>query len=138
MNEQLRKEFNKRIKSLKLDWRAREELFNEFKDRWDSGFRCFYCNKRMGLYFENEYSFSIDHYLAQSKGGKDIPANLVFCCRDCNLLKGDMDATEYIKNMERLIARKKKNEYWKARKATEKDKQTRESYKDIFKMVGAK
>ena len=138
MNEQLRKEFNKRIKSLKLTKEPTEELFRLFKDSWNTGFECLYCGSQMDLQFESEYSFTIDHYLARSKGGKDIPNNLVFCCRDCNLLKGDMDATEYIKNMERLIARKKKKEYWKARNSTKKDEQTREAFKDIFKHIEAK
>ena len=137
-NEELRKQFSKRIKSLNLTKEAKKELFNLFKDCWNTGFECLYCGRKMDLLFENEHSFTIDHYLARSKGGKDIPDNLVFCCRDCNLLKGDMDVTEYIKNMERVKERKRKNEYWKARKATKKDEQTRESYKDIFQMVNAK
>lgn len=136
--QQLRKEFSKRIKTLKLSEETKEELFRLFKDCWNTGFECLYCGRKMDLHFENEYSFTIDHYLARSKGGKDISDNLVFCCRDCNLLKGDMSVENYLKNMERLKLRKKKKEYWKARKATKKDEQTRESYKDIFQMVNAK
>ena len=138
MNEQLRKEFNKRIKPLKLSEEAKEELFRLFKDCWNTGFECLYCGRKMDLHFESEYSFTIDHYLAQSKGGKDIPDNLVFCCRDCNFLKGDMDVMEYIKNIERLKLRKQKREQFKARKATKNDEKTREAYKDIFQMVNAK
>ena len=132
----LRPEFNKRIKALKLDEQAKEEIFRLFKDCWNTGFECLYCGRKMDLLFENEHSFVIDHYLARSKGGKDTPDNLVFCCRDCNLLKGDMDVTEYIKNMERLKERKRKNEYWKARKAAKRDEPIRDSYKDIFERRG--
>lgn len=138
MEEQLRKEFNKRIKALKLDEQAKEELFDKFKECWDTGFRCFYCRKRMELHFENEFSFSIDHTIPKAKNGQDVVQNLEFACRDCNLLKGDMNAEKYINNMERLKLRKQKREYWKARKASKKDKQTREAYKDIFQHINAK
>ena len=134
----LRPEFNKRIKTLKLDEQAKEELFRLFKDCWNTGFECLYCGRKMDLQFENEYSFTIDHYLARSKGGKDIPDNLVFCCRDCNLLKSDMSVEKYLKNMEKLKLRKKKNEYWLAKEAAEKDKDSRDSYAEIFKHVAAK
>ena len=134
----LRTEFNKRINTLKLDKQAREELFDKFKDCWDAGFRCFYCKRRMDLKFENEYSFSIDHTIPKAKQGQDTAQNLEFVCRTCNFLKGDMSAEEYTNNMERLIARKNKREYFKARKSSKKDLQTRESFKDIFGMVNAK
>ena len=138
MNEQLRKEFDKRTKTLKLDEYAKEELFRLFKDCWNTGFECLYCGRKMDLQFENEHSFTIDHYLARSKGGKDIPDNLVFCCRDCNLLKSNMSVEKYLKNMEKLKLRKKKNEYWEARNSSKKDEQTRDAYKDIFERVTAK
>ena len=34
--------------------------------------------------------------------------------------------------------RKKKNEYWKARKTSKSDEQEREAYKNLFEMVEAK
>ena len=134
----LRAEFNKRIKSLKLSEETKEELFRLFKDCWNTGFECLYCGRKMDLQFENEHSFTIDHYLARSKGGKDIPDNLIFCCRDCNLLKSNMSVEKYLKNMEKLKLRKKKNEYWEARNSSKKDEQTRDAYKDIFERVTAK
>ena len=134
----LRPEFNKRIKSLKLDEQAKEELYKIFKDCWNTGFECLYCGRKMSLHFENEHSFSIDHYLARSKGGKDTPDNLVFCCRICNFLKGNRSAENYLKDMERLITRKKKREYWKARKSSMKDKGLRDSYEQIFQHIKAK
>ena len=136
--KQLKKEFDKRIKGLMLDEQEKEELYDTFIECWDTGFRCVYCRERMELEFENELSFTLDHYLAKSKGGQDRPHNLVFCCRDCNFLKGDMDAEKYINNMERLKLRKKKREYFKAQKATKRDERTRDAYKDIFLMVNAK
>jgi len=134
----LRKEFNKRIKSLKLDEQAKEELFDKFKLCYENGFPCYYCKERMDLNWQSEFSFSVDHYLARSKGGSDIPGNLVFCCRTCNFLKGDMDAEKYINNMERLKLRKQKREYYKAKKSSKKDEQTRDAFKDIFQHINAK
>ena len=134
----LRYEFRKRIKSLKLDAQTREELFIKFKNCWDSGFRCFYCKKRMDLHFENEFSFTIDHTIPKVKNGLDIVENLEFVCRTCNFLKGNRDAEKYVNTIGWLIARKNKREYWKARKATKKDEQTRDAYKGIFEMVNAK
>ena len=136
--EELRTEFNKRIKALKLDEQAKEELFKIFKDCWNTGFECLYCGRKMSLHFENEYSFTIDHYLARSKGGKDTSNNLVFCCRDCNFLKSDMSAEKYLKNMERLKSRKNKRESRKARKSSKNDKRTRDAYVDIFERRTAK
>ena len=138
MKNELRTEFSKRIKSLKLDEQAKEELYGKFCACWVKGFKCFYCKRRMELHFENELSFSIDHIIPKAKNGKDKNSNLEFVCRDCNLLKGDMDAKKYIDNMGRLKLRKKKNEYWKARKSTKQDARTREAYKDIFQHINAK
>jgi len=133
--EKLKTEFNKRIKTLKLDNQAKEELFNKFMECWNYDFQCFYCRKRMDLHFENEYSFTIDHTIPKAKKGKDTVENLEFVCRTCNFLKGNRDAENYINNMERLIARKNKREYFKAKKFSRKDEQIRDAYKDIFQMV---
>ena len=122
-----------------MDGQAREDLFKKFLACWDAGFRCFYCKRIMELKFENEQtSFSIDHTIPKAKNGRDIMQNLEFVCRTCNLLKGNRDAENYINNMERLIARENKREYFKARKASMKDKRLRESFKDMFEMVNAK
>lgn len=134
----IREEFYKRVKLLKLDEQAKEELYGKFSACWATGFKCFYCKRRMELHFENELSFSIDHLIPKAKNGKDEISNLEFVCRDCNLLKGDMDAKKYIDNMGRLKSRKKKNEYWKAKKSSKNDEQTREAYKDIFQHINAK
>lgn len=91
----------------------------------------------MALHFENEYSFSIDHTIPKAKNGQDTVQNLEFVCRTCNFLKGDMNARKYINNMRKLIARKNKREYYKAKKSTKKDEQLGGAYKDIFERVGA-
>ena len=134
----MKKEFNNRIKSLKLSEKEKEELFAKFVKALKNGFTCEYCNNKMDLKYESEYGWTIDHIIPKIKNGKDEPSNLKFVCRDCNLLKGDMDAQKYLENMKRLKARKTKREYRKARKSSKKDEQTREAYKDIFLMVAAK
>ena len=138
MEEQLKTEFNKRTKSLKLNEQAKEELFNKLKACWESGFRCFYCKRRMDLKFENEYSWTIEHFIPRAKGGKDEAENIEFVCRACNFLKGEMNPKQYINTRKRLKLRKEKMEYWKARKSSRKDEQLREAYKGIFEMRDAK
>ena len=135
---QLRKEFDKRVKTLKLDKQAKEELFNRFSEMYNNGFKCAYCGKRMELKFQNEYGWTIDHIFPRAKGGKDEISNLEFVCRACNFLKGEMNPEQYINNLKRLKLRKQKREYFKAKKATKKDEGTREAFKDIFLMVNAK
>ena len=138
MNEELKKEFDKRVKTLNLNKQAKEELFNKFIACWDSGFRCFYCNRRMDLKFENEYSWTIEHFMPRAKGGKDEAENIEFVCRACNFLKGEMNPEQYINNRKRLKLRKQKIEYWKARKSTKKGAREREAFKDIFQHINAK
>lgn len=139
MNEQLRKELDKRTKTLKLDEHAREELFNRFSELYEyGGFKCAYCNERMELEWGTELAVTIDHIEAQVHGGTDNIFNLTFACQSCNSMKGDKDVEWFVRNVKRLKLRKQKREYRKARKATKKDEQTREAYKNIFQMVNAK
>lgn len=51
------------------------------------GFVCFYCR---------EPSTTIDHLLATSAGGTNDESNLVGCCRECNLMKGNMSARMFV------------------------------------------
>jgi len=129
-----------RIKSLKLQKEEKEQLFNRFSELYTSGgFKCAYCDERMELkYGDTELAFTIDHILAQVHGGSDNIQNMTFACLSCNSMKGDKDAGWFINNVKRLKLRKKKREYWKARKASKKDARTREAFKDIFQMVNAK
>ena len=140
IKEKLKKEFDKRIKVLgKIEKGIKEELFWKFVNCYEKeGFKCYYCGNKMELKWGSEFSFTFDHYIPKSKSGLDSADNLVFCCRDCNFLKGNMPAEKYMNNMERLKLRKKNNEYWKARKSTKNDESMREAYKDIFEMRDAK
>lgn len=136
----LKKAFNKRTRHLKLNDQAKEELYTRFAELYKyGGFKCAYCNERMELEWgDTELSFSIDHILARAHGGSDNIHNLTFACWSCNSMKGEKDAGWFSRNIKRLKARKQKREYWKARKATKKDKRLREAYKEIFQYVKAK
>ena len=140
MREQLKKEFDKRVKALKLDKQAKEELFNRFLELYKyGGFKCAYCDERMELKWgDTELVFTIDHIEARARGGTDNIFNLTFCCQSCNSMKGDKDVEWFANNVKRLKLRKKKNEYWKARKSSKKEEREREAFKDIFQHINAK
>ena len=131
MNEEL-KEFNRRIKTLKLDPKAKEELYAKFTKSINNCFKCFYCGERMDLEYGTELSFTIDHVLSRKRGGQDTVNNLEFVCRNCNFLKGEKDIDWFLMNLDRLKKRKLKRELFKARKHP--DDRIRESYENIFKM----
>jgi len=129
----LKKVLDKRIRHLDLGDQAKAELLIRFLDIFENGFKCAYCGKRMELEWgDTELAFSIDHVLAKVRGGTNSIGNLTFACHSCNSAKGDKDAGWFSVNVKRLKARKQKRELWKARKATKKDKETREAYVDIF------
>ena len=138
--EKLRTIFNKRIKKLNIDAQSKDELFERFAELYNhGGFKCAYCGRRMELKWgDNELSFTIDHVLARSRGGFDNIHNLTFACQSCNSMKGNKDAGWFADNANKAKARKQKREQWKARKKGEKDKRTREAFKDIFEMVNVK
>jgi 5-methylcytosine-specific restriction endonuclease McrA len=52
---------------------------------------CQYCGKEMSL---KKGSFTVDHIVPTSKGGRNDWANLVTACHDCNLKKGSRDLHE--------------------------------------------
>jgi hypothetical protein len=49
---------------------------------------CHYCN--------SDEDLTIDHIIATSKGGKDIPSNLTVACRSCNSSKGNRPYNDFI------------------------------------------
>jgi len=136
MNEkELKQEFDKRFKVLnKIEKEVKKKLFDVFVQCYaENDFRCIYCNEKMSLSWGEEYSFSIDHVIPKSKGGLDTPDNLVFCCAECNFLKGNRDVDYFLNNLDRLKKRKLKREQFKARKSS-KDDREREAFKQIFQM----
>ena len=61
---------------------ARKQFRRDIKDSWDN--KCAYCG--------SGEAYTLDHIIAQSKGGPTRRHNLVCCCGDCNLRKSDEDA----------------------------------------------
>lgn len=46
-------------------------------------YTCHYCGDRL-----HNSNRTLDHIIPQSQGGSDHVSNLVFCCNDCNQLRG--------------------------------------------------
>ena len=53
---------------------ARRLWRRKIKEKWD--YKCAYCG--------SDEDITIDHVLAQSKGGLDTTKNMVSCCHSCN------------------------------------------------------
>jgi 5-methylcytosine-specific restriction endonuclease McrA len=51
-------------------------------------FRCRYCGLDGKASFENALVMGVDFVVPRARKGKKDPANLVACCRPCNMLKG--------------------------------------------------
>ena len=52
------------------------------------GYRCQYCGLDGRASFENAILMGVDFIIPRARGGKNVPRNLVACCRPCNLIKG--------------------------------------------------
>jgi 5-methylcytosine-specific restriction endonuclease McrA len=63
-------------------WEVRAYLLAKF------GHRCAYCHVR-------DVPFEIDHQVPRSRGGSNRASNLVLCCHDCNVAKGNQTAAEF-------------------------------------------
>jgi 5-methylcytosine-specific restriction endonuclease McrA len=62
---------------------SKKNLFNR-----DNGM-CQYCSKKL-----TKASFTIDHVLPKSRGGKNTWENMVACCRNCNVKKKNRTPNE--------------------------------------------
>lgn len=51
-------------------------------------YRCQYCGLDGMASFENALAMSVDFVVPRARKGKKDPANLVACCRSCNMIKG--------------------------------------------------
>jgi 5-methylcytosine-specific restriction endonuclease McrA len=65
-------------------------------------FCCRYCGLDGKTSFENALVMSVDFVVPRARKGKKDPANLVACCRPCNIIKGKRvyksfeDAKKYV------------------------------------------
>jgi len=51
-------------------------------------YKCRYCGLDGRASFENALVMSVDFVVPRARKGKKDPANLVACCRACNMIKG--------------------------------------------------
>lgn len=52
-------------------------------------YTCVYCCRNYQSLKANGISIVTDHYIPLSLGGSSDAGNLVFCCKECNSIKGD-------------------------------------------------
>ncbi len=50
---------------------------------------CAYCGRRLSFFGGRFDSKVKNHVVPLSRGGEDLPENIVACCKECHLLKGD-------------------------------------------------
>jgi hypothetical protein len=60
------------------------------------GGRCFYCSRRISARRR-----CLDHVVPQANLGNNSYRNLVSCCLDCNSLKADRNAVEFVRSLYR-------------------------------------
>jgi len=79
-------------------------------------FCCKYCGLDGKASFENALVMSVDFVVPRARKGKKDPANLVACCRPCNMIKGKRvyknfeDAKKYV-----LAQREEMRKAWEAK-----------------------
>ena len=56
--------------------------------------KCRYCGRAM-----SKKVAEVDHIIPKSRGGTDDPRNLVLCCRECNLSKGNKTVIEWVRSI---------------------------------------
>jgi hypothetical protein len=60
------------------------------------GGRCFYCRRRL-----RRGEWTLDHVVPRAAGGADDASNAVACCAECNVAKGSMRATDFLRTVRR-------------------------------------
>ena len=55
-----------------------------------TGFKCWYCGKKMqvGVNYDHD-ACTIDHRIPLCRGGTNAIENIVYCCHECNMKKGE-------------------------------------------------
>ena len=80
-------------------------------------FCCRYCGLDGKANFDNALVMSVDFVVPRVRSGKKNPANLVACCRPCNMIKGKRvyknfeDAKKYV-----LARREAMRQAWEAKR----------------------
>jgi len=80
-------------------------------------FCCRYCGLDGRANFDNALVMSVDFVVPRARRGKKDPANLVACCRPCNMIKGTRvyksfeDAKKYV-----LARREEMRQAWESKR----------------------
>jgi 5-methylcytosine-specific restriction endonuclease McrA len=69
-------------------------------------FRCRYCGLDGKASFENALVMSVDFIMPRARSGKKDPANLVACCRPCNMIKGKRIYKDFEDAKKNVLARR--------------------------------
>jgi 5-methylcytosine-specific restriction endonuclease McrA len=69
-------------------------------------YRCRYCGLDGKASFENALVMSVDFVHPRAHKGKKNPANLVACCRPCNMIKGTRVYKDFDEAREYVLARR--------------------------------
>src|ERR1700675_2544970 len=81
-------------------------------------FCCRYCGLDGRASFDNALVMSVDFVVPRARKGKKDPANLVACCRPCNMIKGTRvyksfeDAKKYV-----LARREEMRQAWESKRS---------------------
>jgi len=54
--------------------------------------KCYYCERKFGQQCGHETK---DHVIPQSRGGRSLENNIVICCAECNVSKGNLLLSEW-------------------------------------------
>ncbi|HXA81808.1 MAG TPA: HNH endonuclease [Methylomirabilota bacterium] len=79
---------------------------------------CQYCGLDGRANFDNALVMSVDFVVPRARKGKKDPANLVACCRPCNMIKGTRvyksfeDAKKYV-----LARREEMRQAWESKRS---------------------
>ena len=69
-------------------------------------YRCRYCGLDGRASFENALVMSVDFVVPRARKGKKDPANLVACCRPCNMIKGTRVYATFDEAMAHVLAQR--------------------------------
>lgn len=86
-----------------LELPDKEKLWNKLLHRFNNGFECAYCGKKLAIKDSNYpylQSFSIDHKVSIDIGGNNSIKNLEIVCHRCNIIKGTTTAKSFKKLLE--------------------------------------
>jgi 5-methylcytosine-specific restriction endonuclease McrA len=82
------------------------------------GYCCRYCGLDGRASFENALVMSVDFVLPRAHKGKKDPANLVACCRPCNMIKGTRVYASFYEAKKHVLARREEMRHaWESRRA---------------------